>query len=183
MLVSSLVGGVSDADADAVKGIAITGVNSAKGTVYFSTDGGANWTELTSVSEGNARLLTADADNRVYFKAASTTQGTVADALTFRAWDGTTGTDGSTGNASVNDGTTAFSKDSDTVGDYVVAPVTINGVHRLGHGTEPLVITGKADPHCSEHKQSSGQCSRWWSYEAAKFMSWCARHRRHLCVH
>ena len=128
ILVSDLVGGITDADTGAAKGIAITGVNTAKGQLYYSLDGGTNWTELTDATLSTARLLKADADNRIYFKPAAGTLGDVTDAITFRAWDTTTGTDGQTGNASVNDGTTAFSKDSDTVSEYVVAPVTINAV-------------------------------------------------------
>jgi photosystem II stability/assembly factor-like uncharacterized protein len=75
VLVSSLVGGVTDIDDGAVKGIAITGVNTTKGTLYYSLDGGTNWTALTDASDSTARLLGADADNRVYFRAAAGTRG------------------------------------------------------------------------------------------------------------
>ena len=55
VLVSTLVGGVTDIDAGAVKGIAITGFNSAKGQLYFSTNGGTNWTEITSATEATVK--------------------------------------------------------------------------------------------------------------------------------
>jgi VCBS repeat-containing protein len=177
MLVSNLVGGVTDADTGAAKGIAITGFDSAKGQLYFSTNGGADWTEISSVSEGSARLLAADADNRVYFRAATGIKGAVDNSLTFRAWDGTTGTDGLTGNASVNDGTTAFSKDSDNVSSYVVAPVTINAVSTddLVNVREPLLITGKADPNAvvtlninSQNFNVTANATGDWSYDGSK---------------
>ncbi|PUE47863.1 hypothetical protein B9Z47_08305 [Limnohabitans sp. 2KL-1] len=149
VLVSTLVGGVSDIDAGAVKGIAITDVNTAKGTLYYSLNGGTNWTELTDATTSTARLLKADADNRVYFKAAATTAGAVADALTFRAWDTTTGTEGQTANVTPSGGTTAFSQTPDTVSEYVVQPVTINVVSTddLVAKGEAIPLTGKADPN------------------------------------
>nr|WP_255418209.1 VCBS domain-containing protein [Limnohabitans sp. T6-20] len=177
MLVSDLVGGVSDVDTGAAKGIAITAINSAKGQLYYSLDAGSHWTELTDASASTARLLTSDANHRVYFKAAAGTSGTVADALTFRAWDGTTGTDGSTGNASVNDGTTAFSAASDTVSEYVVAPVTINVVSTddLVNVSEPLLITGKADANAvvtlninSQNVNVTANANGDWSYDGSK---------------
>ncbi|PUE44384.1 hypothetical protein B9Z47_18225, partial [Limnohabitans sp. 2KL-1] len=177
VLVSTLVGGVTDIDAGAVKGIAITGFNSAKGQLYFSTNGGTNWTEITSASEASARLLKADTDNRVYFKAAAGTQGTVADALTFRAWDSTTGTDGLTGNTTTNGGTTAFSTTTDTVSDYVVAPVTINVVSAddLVNPKETLLISGKADPNAvvtlninSQNINVTANATGDWSYDGSK---------------
>ena len=149
VLVSTLVGGVSDADASAVKGIAITATNSTNGTLYYSLDGGANWSSLSDASEGNARLLTADANHRVYYMPKAGTTGATADALTFRAWDTTTGTDGLTADTTTNGGTTAFSTATDKVSAYVVAPVTINAVStdNLINGFESVVITGKADPN------------------------------------
>ena len=42
-LISSLVGGVSDVDSAALKGIAITGADAANGTWWYSTNNGASW--------------------------------------------------------------------------------------------------------------------------------------------
>jgi hypothetical protein len=170
-----LVGGVSDVDAGAEKGIAITGFNSAKGQLFFSTNGGTNWTEITSATEAAARLLKSDTDNRVYFKAAAGTQGTVADALTFRAWDATTGTEGLTGDAAANGGTTAFSTATDTVSSYAVAPVTINVVSTddLVNVSEPLLITGKADPNAVVTLNMPRATGLMTAAKCAT--SWCAR--------
>jgi hypothetical protein len=107
--VASLLGGASDVDASALQGIAITGVN-ANGKLWYSTDGGTSWTEnSTALSAGNALLLTADADNRVYFAPNADFEGIVSDALSFRAWDQTSGTQGSFVSTTTNGTTTAFS--------------------------------------------------------------------------
>jgi len=65
-LVSSLVdlnppaGGldnVTDPDAGAVTGIALTGVNTANGTWFYSIDSGGHWASVGSVSDASALLL------------------------------------------------------------------------------------------------------------------------------
>ena len=89
-------GNVTDQDGPAAAAdIAVTSVDSTHGTWYFSTDNGATWTTLT-VAAGHARLLNSDA--RLYFAPSTPTDwnGTISNALTYRAWDqfsGTAGTD------------------------------------------------------------------------------------------
>lgn len=76
----------SDADSDP-SGIAITGVNS-NGTLWFSTNGGTSWTELTgTVSGTSALMLYANADTRIYFQPDTDYTGDLSDAITFKAWD------------------------------------------------------------------------------------------------
>jgi hypothetical protein len=83
--VSSLVGW---GDAHGDKGIAITGVDTSQGTLYYSTNGGNTWTEVTSpLSDNNALFMRTDGDNRVYFKPATGLVLSSGDALTIRAWD------------------------------------------------------------------------------------------------
>jgi hypothetical protein len=83
--VSSLVGW---GDAHGDKGIAITGVDTSQGTLYYSTNGGSTWTEVTSpLSDSNALFMRSDGDNRVYFKPSSGLVLRSGDALTIRAWD------------------------------------------------------------------------------------------------
>ncbi|UCU92299.1 cadherin domain-containing protein [Hydrogenophaga taeniospiralis] len=83
--VAELLGNAfSDADGDAA-GIAVTGVGS-QGIVWFSTDGGATWAQLGSVATGTARVLIADDHTHLYFQPLSAT-GTLASALSFKAWD------------------------------------------------------------------------------------------------
>ena len=132
-LVSSLVnlnppsgGGldnVTDADATAVTGIALTGTNGANGTWYFSTNNGGAWTAVSGATDGNALLLAADADTRLYFQANLNFNGTVTNAITFRAWDQSSGTAGSYVDSSTNGGSTAFSSAIDS------ANLTVQGVN------------------------------------------------------
>ncbi|HEV2604160.1 MAG TPA: hypothetical protein VGU24_10915 [Microvirga sp.] len=87
--VSDLIGtsgiaNYSDLDGDS-PGLAITGVSS-KGTLHYSTDGGSTWQELsTPPSESSALLLSATA--HVFFKPNAHFNGSIADAITFKAWD------------------------------------------------------------------------------------------------
>ncbi|MFM5511200.1 VCBS domain-containing protein [Aeromonas rivipollensis] len=120
-LVSSLVdfnspaagnNNVSDADSSPVTGIAITAADAANGTWYYSLDGGANWLLLSTPTDGAARLLAVDANNRLYFRPNADYDGSAN--ITFRAWDQTVGTDGGTADTTVNGGSTAYSTATDT---------------------------------------------------------------------
>ena len=95
--VSDLVAGqVTDADAGALRGIAVVAVDDTNGTWQYSTDGGASWTDFGAVSLASGRLLAADASTYVRFVPDANFNGTVTDGLTFRAWDQTSGTAGTT---------------------------------------------------------------------------------------
>jgi hypothetical protein len=123
VLVSSLVGGVTDGDGAAViKGIAITAANDALGKVFFSVDNGANWfSPAGTISSNAALLLKADAATRVYFRPNAGVEGDIPDALTIRAWDTTDGkTSLVSNNVSLHAITatgdkTAYSANTDTV--------------------------------------------------------------------
>ena len=91
-LVSALiVGTVSDPDAGAVSGIAVTAVVNTNGAWQYSTNGGSAWTAFGSPSAANARLLAADANTYVRFVPNADFDGTVNNGITFRAWDQTSG--------------------------------------------------------------------------------------------
>jgi trimeric autotransporter adhesin len=152
-LVSSYVAGMSDIDATVpaavttLKGIAITGVN-ANGTLYYSTDGGTNWTAAASdISSTKSLLLGADTDNRIYFKPNANYFGTAADAVTFRAWDQTSGTEGTYVSTATTGGTSAFSSATDTISEQVVRPVSMSTISADGQVTqrEAVVVSGVAD--------------------------------------
>jgi hypothetical protein len=71
VLVSSLMGGVTDADTADGKGMAITGADTANGKLFYSTNGGTTWTQVdtsTALSDARAFLIGSDADNRLYFQ-------------------------------------------------------------------------------------------------------------------
>jgi ELWxxDGT repeat protein len=104
---------VADADAGAVTGIAVTKVDVSNGTWFYSTNNGGTWLAL-SASTSVAKLLAADASTRIYFRPKAGFSGSVAQAITFRAWDRTSGANGGTANVTNSGGTTAFSKLGDT---------------------------------------------------------------------
>jgi hypothetical protein len=114
------VDNVTDVDSGAVTGIAITAYSGAL-DCYYSLDGGTIWTYMgayQNVSDSNALLLAADADNRVYCGPNNNYRdfdGTLNSALTFRAWDQTIGNDGGTANTTFNGGSTPFSTNVDSV--------------------------------------------------------------------
>ena len=152
-LVSSLVGGISDTDAGALKGIAITGVHTG-GTLYYSLDGGATWlTPATTLSDTNALLLAADTNTRVFYKA-NGTSGTIADAITFRGWDETQHiTEGVFTSTVANGGKSEFSTATDTVGVFASLPTgatldlgTVSGI-RLNLIQKVTAANGKVYYH------------------------------------
>uniref|UniRef100_UPI00097BD263 tandem-95 repeat protein n=1 Tax=Pelomonas sp. KK5 TaxID=1855730 RepID=UPI00097BD263 len=114
-LVSDLAGGISDVDTGAVKGLAITGFDASQGKLWYSTNNGATWIALTSASDAAALLLAADGNTRVYYQPNAGIIGDIANAVTVRAWDRSSGTAGGTANAGVNGGSTAFSTATDTI--------------------------------------------------------------------
>ena len=130
-LVSSLVdiGGplsnVTDAVPGAVTGIALTGgAYVDPGTWYYSADNGTTWSRVPEVSPANALLLAADANTRIYFQPNANFSGTINNALTFQAWDQTSGTNAGSADATINGGSTAFSTDTETADLTIWPPKT-----------------------------------------------------------
>lgn len=119
VLVSSLLGGASDANGDAL-GAAIQGVN-ANGVLWYSLDGGASWTQAPAVSSSSALLLGPTA--RVYFQPDANFNGAVSDAISYRAWDGTVGLAGGTASVASPGGSTPFSTGLE------IASVAVAGVN------------------------------------------------------
>jgi VCBS repeat-containing protein len=139
-LVTSFIGGVKEQDTNDPKGIAITAVDTTKGTLWFSTNGGTTWATVGSVSNTSALLLSADAANRVYFQpVGNTPASSIASAFTLRAWDGTSGTEGSKVDTSTTGGFTAFS----TLTDTVAVNITTSQVKAISLSSG-LVINGEA---------------------------------------
>ena len=108
-LVSALIAGqVSDVDAGALSGIAVTAVDNSNGAWQYSTNGGTTWNAFGSPTDATARLLAADANTYVRFVPNANWNGTVAAGITFRAWDQSSGAAGNTADASTNGGTTCL---------------------------------------------------------------------------
>ena len=120
-LVSTLVAGVSDVDTSAVKGIAVTAADSTNGTWFYSTNNGAAWIAMGAPTGAASRLLAADANTRLYFQPNADYNGTLASGITFRAWDQTSGSNGTLADTAINGGSTAFSTLTDTASLVVTA--------------------------------------------------------------
>ena len=127
-LVSALIPGaaVTDPDAGALEGIAITGVDNSNGTWQYTTDG-TTWLAFGTPSATNARLLKADGITKIKFVPNAGYEG--APGINFRAWDQVIGIAGATTDVSVNGGVTAFSTVLGTVaiavGGGVVPPPVV----------------------------------------------------------
>ncbi|MEA5563820.1 DUF4347 domain-containing protein, partial [Planktothrix agardhii] len=114
---------ITDPDTGAVAGVAITVADTTNGSWFYTTNGGTTWTALGAVSDTNARLLAANANTRIYFQPTTADyNGTITNALTFRAWDQMAGVNGGTADTSTNGGSTAFSTATDTAA-ITVTPV------------------------------------------------------------
>lgn len=145
MTVSDLLGTVTDADGTMSFGIAITGANATAGMWWYSTDDGATWQNLGSVSNGAARLI-AEEGGRIYFQPNPGYNGTVTNGLSFRAWDMTQGTDGGTIDASSSGGSSPFSPMADMLKVVVEpkndAPVVTVPVSVQANEDMPVSLTG-----------------------------------------
>jgi hypothetical protein len=125
--VASLVvdGSITDADGSAVEAIAITALDASHGTWQYSTDNGVNWltidaAKINSATNELALLLGPTASIRML--PFGELNGTLSTAITFRAWDMSSG---ATGDYTVitNPGISgsAFSSASDTASLTVTA--------------------------------------------------------------
>ncbi len=120
---SGQVDNVTDIDSTSQLGIAITAANTTNGSWWYSTNGGSLWNSLGSVSGTSSRLLAADANTRIYFQPNANYNGSIANAITFRAWDQTSGSNGALVDTSTNGGTSAFSSTTDT------ASIVVNAIN------------------------------------------------------
>jgi len=115
----------SDPDSGAQVGLAVTATDTSKGTWWYTTDSGAQWTDVSAVSNASALLLKADASTRLYLQLTAGNTGSAG--ITFRAWDQTSGAAGTKVDASVNGGSTAFSTATDTANANInVSPTVAN---------------------------------------------------------
>jgi uncharacterized delta-60 repeat protein len=127
--VASFIGGltITDADANAVKGIAISAVDDTNGSWEFSTDSGGSWNAISPVSATSALVLSNSSANRIRFvpNADFNTDIGPAPTITYRAWDQypSGAITGSKVDASSTGGFAAFSAASGT------ADITVSAVN------------------------------------------------------
>jgi hypothetical protein len=119
LITSGGAGYITDVDAGAIQGIAVTGADTTNGSWQYSTDGGATWNALGAVSGSNARLLARSATTKIRFVPNADYTGNTP-TITFRAWDRTSGSNGDLATTSPNGGITAVSSDTDTAGVTVL---------------------------------------------------------------
>ncbi|NOS88637.1 MAG: DUF4347 domain-containing protein, partial [Methylococcaceae bacterium] len=111
---STINSSISDTDADAVQGIAITGLSSGNGSWQYSTDN-SNWFDIGPVSDNQALLLRATD----YIRFIPDGKNADTASVTYRAWDQSSGAPGSyadttAAHAPIPDDTSAFSIAHDT---------------------------------------------------------------------
>jgi 6-phosphogluconolactonase (cycloisomerase 2 family) len=131
--------GIADPDLWDPKGLAITGVDNTHGHWQFTTNAGLDWSEVGTPSNGQALLLAPDAGTRLRFVPDAGFMGTIADAVTFRAWDRTSGVAGGTADTSLNGGLFAFSAAVET------ADVGVFWNYVIGTGHARALIYTDAD--------------------------------------
>jgi hypothetical protein len=110
-------GSITDADGTAVKAIAVTGVNTSLGTMQYSLDNGNNWLTINSAainSQTDALALLLGPAAKLRFIPFGSLNGSLSDAITFRAWDQRSGKQGDYTVITRTGGSTAFSAASDT---------------------------------------------------------------------
>ncbi|MCA9184992.1 MAG: hypothetical protein KDA99_05210, partial [Planctomycetales bacterium] len=119
---------ITDADAGALEGIAVTAVTGSNGTWQFDT--GSGWTDVGTVSSTSALLLRATDSLRFV------PNGILGDTATvlFQAWDQTSGTAGTKVDSSISDGSTAFSSQVE------VAVVSVTSVNDAPSGADNTIV-------------------------------------------
>ncbi|PKO57197.1 MAG: hypothetical protein CVU28_00020 [Betaproteobacteria bacterium HGW-Betaproteobacteria-21] len=140
--VASVVGtSISDIDAGATEGLAITALSSGNGTWQFDT--GSGWTDVGTVSASSALLLRATDLIRFVPNGENAT----AASFTYKAWDTTSGSAGTKASTASSGGSSAFSTASDT------ASISVSAVNDAPVLTGPLTL----DPIDEDDTNNGGQ--------------------------
>jgi hypothetical protein len=110
---------VEDVDGDAC-GLALGQTDSTYGTWEYSLDDGANWLSVGEVSFEESLLLGPEA--RLRFLPVPDYAGTIQVAVLYRAWDQTSGVEGTKVNSEISGGSTSLS-----IG-IELAPITVSSL-------------------------------------------------------
>lgn len=139
---SIVASSISDADANAQKGIAVYATVITNGQWQYSLNSGSTWTSFGTISSSAARLLRMT--DMVRFVPNSTFTGTAS--LSYRAWDQTSGAVGSTANLSSTGGSTAFSSATDSANVTVSALNNAPVLNTAGTFVLPSVAANTTTP-------------------------------------
>ena len=148
-LLSRAAGGdpITDADGDP-DGIAITALSTATGSWQFSLDNGVSWAGIGIPSIASARLLPSTTNTRIRYLPNLNTNGTISTAVTFRAWDRSSGVAGGLLDTTTNGGNTSVSSNTETA-SIVVNSINDAPMNRLpaSQGTRPstpIILAGSS---------------------------------------
>jgi plastocyanin len=145
---SIVAGSITDVDFNPLQGIALTGASITAGfgtgTIQYSTNGGATWIAVGTLSDSSAILLRST--DLLRFVPDQKNGATVT--FTYRAWDQTSGTAGQSVSTVVNGGSSAFSVASSSatlnVADVNDAPTLVNQTFSFpvsANGTPVTLLT------------------------------------------
>lgn len=139
-----LADAVTDVGNGALEGIAIYSLVSGNGEWQYSSDDGATWEPVGTVSETAALLLTFQ--DRIRFVPG--TPGDDAASFAYYAWDQTSGISGEKADVSARGDMSAFSIQGDTASVQVVLVIDVSGQITYFSNGEPvsqvqLVIEGE----------------------------------------
>lgn len=135
---------ITDPDANAMLGIAVTGVEGS-GTWQYSIAGQTGFMEFGAALPTAARLLRGI--DRIRYVPDPQLDGTssASPALTFQAWDRTSGAAGGVGDATVSGGTTTFSLLAQTAAVQVFRTAVSRGLGDAATVISDIVPNGKND--------------------------------------
>ena len=102
-------------ESDSAPGMVITSLNPQGGKLWYSTNAGSTWSEITSASEASGTVLLDDGYTRLHYEPTAGFSGQVSDVFSFKSYDFA---------ASVASGTSQFDAtvglSLQSVGSYVI---------------------------------------------------------------
>ena len=163
-VVTVLTEGSSDADSDALKGIAVTGVDATHGSWEYSLNGGNVWNSLSGVSPSSARLLKSDELHRVRFVPNANFSGNAE--IRYRSWDQTSGEDGGVADLTVAGGgawvLVAYGAQASLGGSLTAASGSFSSSVRSGSAVLPGAL---------EILKNSSELAMTWTVSGGSFPS------------
>jgi ELWxxDGT repeat protein len=153
-----IAGTITDVDAGALQGIAVTAF-SGEGTWQYSTNDGASWTAFGEVSSTSATLLKALDATKIRFVPATGWSGTAS--ISYNAWDQTDGRpDGSTGVTLTYGAGGAYSQ-ANVKANYSVLPDPTTPVTNFQYSSQIEIVPNSA--HYSDSFGRSVDISGEWA--------------------